>query len=242
MTRSCRAGSPSPPSSSRSPSRRWRARCACRARRVARSSRTTASGTRTSPSCPSIPVPAATSQRSASRRRSRPTSAPGSGTAARSASPTRSSAAAHAEGLRRLRLRRRERRRALPDPRERPDRRWRAERRRSPRAPRRQGLVHALRAVRRVPARRWLVACGLGRDLEPEVERAPPRRVDLRRRGRAPDPAWARPLRRGRRLARSTHAIRVTVPRTQRAAVWPAAMSRAAGPIRRCRRWGCGCD
>ena len=61
-----------------------------------------------------------------------------------------------------------------PIPDGRPDRGRRPERRRPPRADRRQGVVHALRALRRVPAGRWLVARGIRRDLGPEVERAPP--------------------------------------------------------------------
>ena len=61
-----------------------------------------------------------------------------------------------------------------PIPDRRPDRGRRPERRRPPRPARRQGVVHALRALRRVPAGRRLVACRLGRDLGPEVERAPP--------------------------------------------------------------------
>ena len=113
--------------------------------------------------------------------------------------PVRDRRRGHAEGLRRLRLRRRERRRALPDPRERPDRRWRAERRRSSCPARRQGLVHALRAVRRVPATtmaRWHAGSGAIWNLTSNALR--PDGVDLRRRGRAPDPARARPLRRDR--------------------------------------------
>ena len=58
------------------------------------------------------------------------------------------------------------------------------------------------------PSRRRLDG-RLGRDLEPALERAPPRRLDQRRRGRPADPARARPLRRGRRR-RDPHALRFT--------------------------------
>src|SRR5205085_1167979 len=76
----------------------------------------------------------------------------------------------------RLRLRRRERPRPVPDP----GRRARRGRKRPARDPRRPELVPALRALR-AAARGRQLARGLGRDLEPPLEPAPARGLDLRR-------------------------------------------------------------
>ncbi len=177
--RTC-AGSGSPPSSSPWSPRRQRASPASLERRAARCSRTTASGMPTCRSCPSIRTPRPMSPRwgvGAAQGRLR-VGAVGRRT---DRHPVRHRRIEHSEGARLVRLHRRERRRPLPDPGRSADRRGRAERRGSPRAHRRQGRVHALRAVRRLPAGRRVVARGIGSGVEPEVGRAPTRRMDLRR-------------------------------------------------------------
>ena len=99
-----------------------------------------------------------------------------------------------------VRLRRRERPRPVPDPAERPDR-GRSEL---------AGDRHVL-LVDRDACRLWELysaypqnggaswTAGLGRDLEPQLERDAPARLDVRRRRGPADPAGPRPLRRGRR-------------------------------------------
>ena len=70
--------------------------------------------------------------------------------------------------------------------------------RRPPRDRRRPLALPALRAVRRLPARRRrALERRLGRDLEPALEPAAPARLDLGGRRRPADPARAGPLRRG---------------------------------------------
>ena len=124
---------------------------------------------------------------------------------------------------RRLRLRRRERRRALPDPARTSPIEGGAQRDGDRHVlARRQGLVHALRAVRGLPATataRWHAGSGAIWDLKSNALR--PDGLDLGRRGRAADPARARALRRGRG-GHDHHAIRVTRRDTQARYVWPA--------------------
>ena len=126
-----------------------------------------------------------------------------------------------------------------PLPRGRPDRgRLRLERR-SARDRRRPRLVHGLRAVRRLSARRRQALDGrLGRDLQPALRPPAAGRLDLGRRRRAADPARARPLRRGRRRRRST--TRCASPRLHRAPVrLPGAPRGLDVHGRTCRRWAC---
>ena len=83
-----------------------------------------------------------------------------------------------------VRLRRRERSRPVPDPRERSPR----GRRRPARADRRPRSLPPVRAVRaRTP--RWALACRVGRDLEPPLERPATGRLDVGGRRRATHPA-----------------------------------------------------
>ena len=77
--------------------------------------------------------------------------------------------------------------------------------RRPPRDHRRHDPLQALRAVRALPAvGRPRLDGRVGRDLEPALEQAAPRHLDLGRRGRPADPAGPGPLRRGEDAARST--------------------------------------
>ena len=101
-----------------------------------------------------------------------------------------------AHGARHVPIRRRERSRALPVQREHPDRRRAAVDGRSPRHHGEPGHVHPLRALRRALQRVGFDG-GLGRHLEPRLERAAPGGLDVGRRGRPADPPGARPLRRG---------------------------------------------
>ncbi len=96
-----------------------------------------------------------------------------------------------------LRTRRRERPRSVSDPRQRGDRGRADGRRRPARADRRPRRLQALRAVCALSDGLRL-ACGLGRDLEPELEPGAACRLDVGRRRRAADPSRPRALRRGR--------------------------------------------
>ena len=142
-----------------------------------------------------------------------------------------------------VRLRGRERQGAVPDPGRCADRgRARAcERRRPPRADRRSRLVQALRALRAAPPGLGLGG-GLGRDLEPALERPAACDVDVRRRGRAADPPGPRALGRRRidRAHRSRAALHGASGRAARTSI-RRVTTRATRTTRRCRRWACAC-
>ena len=106
-----------------------------------------------------------------------------------------------AQVARHFRLRGRERQGAVPDPGQRADRGPACEYRRRPaRAHPRPRHLPAVRALR-APSAGRAVGGRFGRDLEPALERSPPCRLDVRRRGRPADPPRPRPLGR-RRLHR----------------------------------------
>ena len=91
---------------------------------------------------------------------------------------------------------------------------------RSPRDPRRPGRMQALRTLR-AHGRPGQLARGIGGDLEPLLEQASARRVDIGGRGRLPIlPGLARYDEVA--LGRIPHALRFTVSRSRRAYVWPA--------------------
>ena len=117
-----------------------------------------------------------------------------------------------AEVARGVRLRRRERQGPVPDPGVRADRgrTGARERGRPSRADRRPRLVPALRALRAAPRGRPL-GRRLRRDLRPALEQAAARRLDLRRRRGAPDPAGPRTL--GRRRVDRAHRPRAAIHR-----------------------------
>ena len=127
----------------------------------------------------------------------------------------------------------------VSDPGERRDRGRPRLGRRPARADRRPRPLQALRALRALPdERRWL-AGRLRGDLRPALEQAAPGRLDVRRRGRAADPARARALR-----GRGEGPDRPRAPlhrRRTRAAPTSGrrGTSRATRPTRTCRRWGC---
>ncbi len=97
-----------------------------------------------------------------------------------------------------LRLRRRVRQGPVPDPEDGAHRRRPLVERRPARDPRRQERLQALRAVRPLSEERRRLEGRLGRDLEPPLERAPSRGLDVGRRRGAADLPRARALRRGR--------------------------------------------
>ena len=106
---------------------------------------------------------------------------------------------------------------------------------------RRPRHLPALRAVRAAPAGRRLDG-RLGRDLEPALERAAARGLDVGRRRRAADlPRASRATTRSQRGA-IDHALRFTVQRTRTRLRLPRAPLRErARPTRPCRRWACAC-
>ena len=131
--------------------------------------------------------------------------------------------AATAQGRRQLRLRRRERPRALPDPGERADRRRRAAATATATCWSSTSdtcTLYELFAAYPQADGSWHAGSGAVWNLN--VERPAPGRVDLGRRRRAARSCPGSSAMTRSRPARSTHAIRFTVPRTQRAAVWPA--------------------
>ncbi len=104
--------------------------------------------------------------------------------------------------------------------------------------------LHAVRAVARPVLGRRLDG-GLRRDLEPALQPATPRRLDLRRRGGPAHPARAAELRQIQAAVKSgqpiTHAIRFTAQVTQSAYLWPARHEAGSGrEPDRCRRWAPG--
>ena len=123
------------------------------------------------------------------------------------------------EDSRLLRVRRRVRPRPVPDPAQRQDRGRPLLDGRPARDHRRPLRVPPLRALLPVPEGRRLEG-GLGRDLEPALEQAAPRGLDVGRRGRAPDLPRPRALRRGQArrdrprasLHRPAHAPRIRLP------------------------------
>ena len=198
---SCTATSSPSTSSSRAP--------------AAPSSRPTASGTPTCRACRSTRARPPTSTASGGRPGSRPTSAPGTWDGGPIGIPYTVVAGAPARGAGRLRLRRRERPRPVPHPADAP----------IEGGPDSDGDRHVLVVDRDAcrlyelydahPERRRLVERRLGRGLRPAIERPAARRLDLRRRRRPADPPRARPLRRGRRRARSTTPSGSPCPTTQ---------------------------
>ena len=104
-----------------------------------------------------------------------------------------------------------------------------------------QGTCRALRVVRRAPQEVEVLERRLGRDVGLVVERAATVGLDVGRRRRVADPARARALRRGRDAATST--TRCGSPSTVHSAGTSCRRrtSRRRRPIRRCRRWACGC-
>ena len=135
-----------------------------------------------------------------------------------------------AEVARHVRVRGRERQGPVPDPGQRADRGRAAAcgSGRPARADRRPRRVQALRALRDVEAERQVVGL-VRRDLEPPLERAAPRGLDVRRCRRPADPARARALG-GRRVDRRDQARAALHRRSARAArtSTPRATTRAA--------------
>ena len=135
------------------------------------------------------------SLRSATATTSTPTSAPGSGRAGRSGSRSRSSAARRRSRASQFEYAYESDKGPYPIPANVAIEGGRGCGRRPACADRRPRPLQALRALRALPDRGRRLAGRLGRDLRPALEQAPPRRLDVRRRRRAADPAGPRALR-----------------------------------------------
>ena len=219
--RACSAQPSSPPRWPRSSPPPAASPAHSRPRPAARSSRASNPWNRRVDTLPVARNSAASSRSIGAGTACTPTSARASGTARRSGSRYVVVHGAQPKSRVSVRLRRRERPGPVPDPGRRADRGRRALRRRPSRADRRPRRLPPLRAVRPAPQGARL-ARGLGRDLEPALERGcgPPA-------GRPPTPPACRSCPASRATTRSPAAGSTTrcaspCERTRRAYVYPA--------------------